>query len=39
MEDINIKQIPEDENPKKVPNIAEKVFFLMNNEKVQVSKY
>ena len=39
MEDINMKQIPEDENPKKVANIAEKVLFLMNNEKVEVSKY
>ena len=38
MEDINIKEIPENENPKKLVNIVENSLILINKKKVQVSK-
>ena len=39
MEDINIKEIPKNEDPKKVVNILEKSLILMKNKKVKELKY
>ena len=38
-EDINIEEIPEKKNWKKVANIVEKPLILMNNKKVKYLKY
>ena len=35
----NSKEIPENENPKKVANIVEKIIILINSKNVKVSKY
>ena len=39
MEDINIKEIPKSEDPKKVVNILEKSLISMKNKKVKELKY
>ena len=39
MEDINVKEIPKNEDPKKVVNILEKSLILMKNKKVKELKY
>ena len=39
MEDINIKEIPKNEDPKKVVNILEKSLISMKNKKVKELKY
>ena len=38
VEDVNINEIPEDENPKKVANLLQKSFILMSNKKVKEFK-
>ena len=38
VEDVNINEIPEDENPKKVANLLQKAFILMSNKKVKEFK-
>ena len=39
MEDVNIKEIAENENLKNKPILLRKSLFLMNNKKVEDSKY
>ena len=39
MEDISIKEIPENENAKKIANNVEKSLILMSNKKVKELKY